>query len=108
MGIPIEASPNGGKSGSGFLAHGYDRPWVQVGLETHQRVDREAETRDAHIPSFMRKVYHHLGGRTITTGITDDGSALTGFAQSADWGALCYDLLGAISNNIYGGWIEMG
>ncbi|XP_017644174.1 serine/threonine-protein phosphatase 7 long form homolog [Gossypium arboreum] len=37
-----------------------------------------------------------------------DGSALTGFVQSADWGAICHDLLGAILDNIYGGRIEMG
>ncbi|MFQ6636676.1 hypothetical protein Gotur_013274 [Gossypium turneri] len=37
-----------------------------------------------------------------------DGSALTGFVQSVDWGAVCYDLLGANLDNIYGGQIEMG
>ncbi|KAK5833427.1 hypothetical protein PVK06_017255 [Gossypium arboreum] len=52
---------------------------VQVGLETHQRVNREV-----------------------------DGSTLTGSAQPADWGAICYDLLGAILDNIYGGRIKMG
>ncbi|KAK5772736.1 hypothetical protein PVK06_049030 [Gossypium arboreum] len=37
-----------------------------------------------------------------------DGSALTRSTQSADWGAVCYDLLGAIPDNIYGVRIEMG
>ncbi|MBA0860347.1 hypothetical protein Goshw_016773 [Gossypium schwendimanii] len=37
-----------------------------------------------------------------------DDSALTGFVQSADWGAVCYDLLGEILDNIYEGRIEMG
>ncbi|MBA0634568.1 hypothetical protein Godav_024507 [Gossypium davidsonii] len=37
-----------------------------------------------------------------------DGSILTGSVQSADWGAICYDILGAIMDNIYGGQIEMG
>ncbi|MBA0854628.1 hypothetical protein Goshw_002815 [Gossypium schwendimanii] len=37
-----------------------------------------------------------------------DGSILTGFAQSVHWGVVCYDLLGAILDNIYGGQIEMG
>ncbi|MBA0628616.1 hypothetical protein Godav_023318, partial [Gossypium davidsonii] len=37
-----------------------------------------------------------------------DGSALTGSVQSTDWRAICYDLLGAISDNIYEGRIEMG
>ncbi|MFQ6658240.1 hypothetical protein Gotur_027593 [Gossypium turneri] len=42
---------------------------AQVGPETHQRVDREVETRDAHISSSMRRVYHHFGGRAVTIGI---------------------------------------
>ncbi|MBA0627000.1 hypothetical protein Godav_004562, partial [Gossypium davidsonii] len=37
-----------------------------------------------------------------------DGFILTGFTQSTDWGVVCYDLLGAIPNNIYKGQIEMG
>ncbi|MBA0819130.1 hypothetical protein Gohar_022414, partial [Gossypium harknessii] len=41
-------------------------------------------------------------------GLPVDGSALTGSVQSADWGAICYDLLGVIMDNIYGGQIEMG
>ncbi|KAH1107277.1 hypothetical protein J1N35_011045 [Gossypium stocksii] len=31
-----------------------------------------------------------------------------GSIQSGDWGAICYDLLGVIPDNIYGGQIEMG
>ncbi|KAH1055548.1 hypothetical protein J1N35_033613 [Gossypium stocksii] len=42
---------------------------VQVGPETHQCVDREVETRDAHIPSFMRRVYYHSGRRAVAIGI---------------------------------------
>ncbi|KAH1091647.1 hypothetical protein J1N35_018904 [Gossypium stocksii] len=42
---------------------------VQVGLETHQRVDREVETRDAHIPSSMRRVYYYFGRCVVTIGI---------------------------------------
>ncbi|MBA0638090.1 hypothetical protein Godav_028998, partial [Gossypium davidsonii] len=56
--------------GSGFLACGHYRPGVQVGPETHQRVNREVETRDAHIPSSMRRVYYHFGGRVATIRIT--------------------------------------
>ncbi|MBA0801409.1 hypothetical protein Gohar_011777 [Gossypium harknessii] len=37
-----------------------------------------------------------------------DESALTGSVQSVDWGAVCYDLLSVIPDNIYGGRIEMG
>ncbi|MBA0656011.1 hypothetical protein Goklo_008416, partial [Gossypium klotzschianum] len=44
----------------------------------------------------------------LQLGLPVDGSALTRFVQSADWGAICYDLLGEISDNIYGGWIEIG
>ncbi|MBA0621856.1 hypothetical protein Godav_007441, partial [Gossypium davidsonii] len=38
-------------------------------------------------------------------GLSVDGSALTGSVQSVDWGAICYDLLGAILDNIYGGYL---
>ncbi|MBA0725257.1 hypothetical protein Golax_021854 [Gossypium laxum] len=37
-----------------------------------------------------------------------DRSILTKFTQSADRGAICYDLLGVISNIIYGGRIVIG
>ncbi|KAG8486111.1 hypothetical protein CXB51_019465 [Gossypium anomalum] len=37
-----------------------------------------------------------------------DRFVLIGFAQSLDWGAICYDLLGTILDNIYGGQTEMG
>ncbi|KAH1064275.1 hypothetical protein J1N35_029262 [Gossypium stocksii] len=55
---------------SGFLARGHDRLRMQVGPENHQRVDREVETQDAHIPFSMRRVYHHFRGRATTIGIT--------------------------------------
>ncbi|MFQ6651707.1 hypothetical protein Gotur_023920, partial [Gossypium turneri] len=32
----------------------------------------------------------------------------TGSVQSGDWGAVCYELLGTIPENINGGQIEMG
>ncbi|MBA0880243.1 hypothetical protein Goshw_029808 [Gossypium schwendimanii] len=34
--------------------------------------------------------------------------AITGSVQSGDWGAVCYELLGAISENINRDRIEMG
>ncbi|MBA0633506.1 hypothetical protein Godav_005396, partial [Gossypium davidsonii] len=37
-----------------------------------------------------------------------DGYAVTGSVQSGDWGAVYYELLGAIPDNINGGRIEMG
>ncbi|MFQ6654807.1 hypothetical protein Gotur_025632 [Gossypium turneri] len=36
-----------------------------------------------------------------------DGFVLTESAQSADWGAIYYNFLGAIPDNIYEGWIKM-
>ncbi|KAH1046173.1 hypothetical protein J1N35_036957 [Gossypium stocksii] len=44
----------------------------------------------------------------LQLGLPVDGSVVTESAQFADWGAVCYDLLGAISDNIYRGQIEMG
>ncbi|MFQ6655711.1 hypothetical protein Gotur_026148, partial [Gossypium turneri] len=44
----------------------------------------------------------------LQLGLLVDGSVLTGSARSADWRAICYDLLGAILDNIYEGRIEMG
>ncbi|MBA0857712.1 hypothetical protein Goshw_016028 [Gossypium schwendimanii] len=40
-------------------------------------------------------------------GLPVDGSVVTGFVQSADWGAICGELLGMAPETIYGGWIEM-
>ncbi|MFQ6621807.1 hypothetical protein Gotur_002281 [Gossypium turneri] len=34
---------------------------MQVVPETYQCVDREVETRDAHIPSSMWRVHYHFG-----------------------------------------------
>ncbi|KAG8485828.1 hypothetical protein CXB51_019168 [Gossypium anomalum] len=44
----------------------------------------------------------------LQLGLSVDGYAVTGSAQSADWGAVCYELLGAIPEKINGGRIEMG
>ncbi|MBA0625308.1 hypothetical protein Godav_010521 [Gossypium davidsonii] len=44
----------------------------------------------------------------LQLGLSMDGPALIGSVQSTDWGAVCYDLLGAILDNIYGGRIKMG
>ncbi|KAG8493596.1 hypothetical protein CXB51_011785 [Gossypium anomalum] len=44
----------------------------------------------------------------LQLGLLVDGVALTGSVQSADWGAIYYDLLGTISDNIYEGRIEIG
>ncbi|KAH1038553.1 hypothetical protein J1N35_040296 [Gossypium stocksii] len=44
----------------------------------------------------------------LQLGLPVDGYAVTGSTQSVDWGAVCYELLGAISDRIKGGRIEMG
>ncbi|KAG8501045.1 hypothetical protein CXB51_003142 [Gossypium anomalum] len=44
----------------------------------------------------------------LQVGLPLDGYAVTGFASSTDWEAMCYELLGAIPDKINGGRIEMG
>ncbi|KAG8472875.1 hypothetical protein CXB51_034838 [Gossypium anomalum] len=44
----------------------------------------------------------------LQLGLSVDGDAVTGSVHSADWGAVCYELLGAILDNINGGRIEIG
>ncbi|KAK5838972.1 hypothetical protein PVK06_007722 [Gossypium arboreum] len=44
----------------------------------------------------------------LQLGLPVDGAALTGSVQSANWGVMYYNLLGAIPDNIYGGQIENG
>ncbi|KAH1122880.1 hypothetical protein J1N35_006040 [Gossypium stocksii] len=44
----------------------------------------------------------------LQLGLPVDGYAVTGSASSTDKGAVCYELLGAIPDNINGGWIKMG
>ncbi|MBA0572131.1 hypothetical protein Golob_002492, partial [Gossypium lobatum] len=51
--------------GSGFLACGHHRLEVKVGPETYQRVNKEVETREVHIPSSMRRLYYHFEGRVV-------------------------------------------
>ncbi|XP_017634959.1 protein MAINTENANCE OF MERISTEMS-like [Gossypium arboreum] len=44
----------------------------------------------------------------LQLGLPVNGAALTRSVQFADWGAICYDLLNTIPDNIYKGRIEMG
>ncbi|MFQ6665490.1 hypothetical protein Gotur_032209, partial [Gossypium turneri] len=44
----------------------------------------------------------------LQLGLPVDGYAVTRSVQSGDWGAVCYELLGTIPENINGGLIEMG
>ncbi|KAH1031170.1 hypothetical protein J1N35_043344 [Gossypium stocksii] len=63
----------------------------------------------------MHRFHLPCGECTITLedvqlqlGLLVDGNAVTGSTQSANWRTVCYELLGAISDNINGGRIEMG
>ncbi|MFQ6664682.1 hypothetical protein Gotur_031720, partial [Gossypium turneri] len=44
----------------------------------------------------------------LQLGLPVDGYPVTGSVQSSDWGAVCYKLLGTISEKINGGRIKMG
>ncbi|MFQ6622332.1 hypothetical protein Gotur_001697 [Gossypium turneri] len=44
----------------------------------------------------------------LQLGLPVDGYPITGYVQSGDWGAVCYELLGAIPEKINGGQIDMG
>ncbi|XP_012482941.1 serine/threonine-protein phosphatase 7 long form homolog [Gossypium raimondii] len=64
------------------------------------------ETHTFHLPCGECTIT--LEDMQLQLGLPVDGFALTGSVQSIDWGAMCYDLLGAMLDNIYGGQIEMG
>ncbi|KAH1106210.1 hypothetical protein J1N35_009978 [Gossypium stocksii] len=44
----------------------------------------------------------------LQLGLPVEGYVVTGSVQSTNWGVVCYELLGAISDNMNGGRIEMG
>ncbi|MFQ6664355.1 hypothetical protein Gotur_031506, partial [Gossypium turneri] len=52
------------------------------------------ETHTFHLP--CGECTMTLEDMQLQLGLPVDGAVLTGFAQSTDWGAICYDLLGAI------------
>ncbi|KAH1096494.1 hypothetical protein J1N35_013415 [Gossypium stocksii] len=56
----------------------------------------------------MRRVYYHSARRAFAIGIAGGWVLVTRSASSTDWGVVSYELLGAISNNINGGQIQMG
>ncbi|KAK5785873.1 hypothetical protein PVK06_040494 [Gossypium arboreum] len=94
--------------GSGFLA----RATIGRGCKLDPKfiialIERwRLETHTFHLPCGECTIT--LEDVQLQLGLPVDGSTLTGFVQSADWGAICYDLLGAISDNIYEGRIEIG
>ncbi|KAG8482523.1 hypothetical protein CXB51_024173 [Gossypium anomalum] len=64
------------------------------------------ETHTFHLP--CRECTITLEDVRLQLGLPVDGDAVTGSIHSADWGVACYELLGAILDNINGGRIEMG
>ncbi|MFQ6631162.1 hypothetical protein Gotur_009345 [Gossypium turneri] len=45
---------------------------------------------------------------SLQLGLSVDGQPVTGSAQSSNWEAVCYELLGAIPDKMDGGKVEMG
>ncbi|MFQ6651706.1 hypothetical protein Gotur_023920, partial [Gossypium turneri] len=64
------------------------------------------ETHTFHLPCGECTIT--LADVNLQLGLPVDGHAVTGSVQSGDWGAVCYELLGTIPENINGGQIEMG
>ncbi|MFQ6659022.1 hypothetical protein Gotur_028068 [Gossypium turneri] len=64
------------------------------------------ETHTFHLP--CRECTITLEDVNLQLRLLVDGYAVTRSVQSGDWGTVCYELLGAILNNINGGQIEMG
>ncbi|KAH1056959.1 hypothetical protein J1N35_035024 [Gossypium stocksii] len=64
------------------------------------------ETHTFHLP--CRECTITLEDVQLQLRLPVDGYAVTGSTQSADWGAVCYEPLGAIPDRIKGGRIEMG
>ncbi|XP_017639927.1 serine/threonine-protein phosphatase 7 long form homolog [Gossypium arboreum] len=95
-------------AGSGFLARGPDRPGVQVGPKTNSAlIERwRLEMHTLHLPCEECTIT--LEDVQLQLRLPVDVYAVTRSAQSADWGAVCYELLGAIPDNINGGPIEIG
>lgn len=64
------------------------------------------KTHTFHLP--YRECTITLEDMKLQLGLPVDESALTGSVQFAYWRAVCYDLLGAILDNIYGDRIKIG
>ncbi|XP_052880563.1 germin-like protein subfamily 1 member 11 [Gossypium arboreum] len=95
-------------AGSGFLASGHDRRGVQVGPATNQCIDREGRLETYTFHLICRECTITLEDVQLQLGLPVDGYAATGFAQSTNWRAVYYKLLGVIPDNINGGRIEVG
>ncbi|MFQ6667581.1 hypothetical protein Gotur_033547, partial [Gossypium turneri] len=84
------------------------RPGVQVGPKLISAfVERwRSETHTFRLP--YRECTITLEDVQLQLGLPMDGPILTRSAQSVDWGAICYDLLGVIPGIIYKGQIDVG
>ena len=65
-----------------------------------------SETHTFHLP--CRKCTITLEDVSLQLGLPVDGHTVTGSAQSSNWEAVCYELLGAIPEKIEGCKVEMG
>ncbi|KAH1107110.1 hypothetical protein J1N35_010878, partial [Gossypium stocksii] len=94
--------------GSGFLARDQYRPGCKLDPKLISAfIERcKPETHTFHLSRGEYTIT--LEDVQLQLRLSMDRFVLTGSAQSIDWGAICYDLLGAILDNIYGGRIEIG
>ncbi|MBA0707560.1 hypothetical protein Golax_019595 [Gossypium laxum] len=85
-----------------FLARGQYRPGVQVGPKLISAfIERwRLETHTFHLPCEECTIT--LEDVQLQLRLPVDGPVLTEPIQSTDCGAICYDLLGVILDNIYG------
>ncbi|MFQ6669892.1 hypothetical protein Gotur_034971, partial [Gossypium turneri] len=85
--------------------HGPPSPLVENYLRA--LVERwRPETHTFHLPCGECTIT--LKYVNLQLGLSVDEYPVTGSVQSGDWGAVCYELLGAIPEKINGGRIEMG
>ncbi|MFQ6647893.1 hypothetical protein Gotur_021483, partial [Gossypium turneri] len=95
-------------AGSGFLARGDARPGMQVGPKLISAlIERwRPETHTVHLPCGECTIT--LEYVSLQLGLPVDGHPVTGSAQSSNWEAVCYELLGAIPDKMNGGKVEKG